>query len=203
MRLSPFTKTPLNIVSRAIEYSPAGLFRVLFSRNRPPEEIIELFSKGLTGTGIVLLGYLLAAWGWARGSDDTKKKGEELTKLSGDHLYSITTPNGSYKHDWAQPFSVPFFMGVVAEDKMEKQDEFSFETVFDASHISMPKGNKGKSQALPSSITSNKLIKVLKSLEHIKLSDMLKVVMRCGREKQMAELTLPQLYCVRKYRWEH
>lgn len=128
----PFTKTPLNIVSRAIDYSPAGLLRVLFSTRRPPEEVIEMLAKGLTGTGIVLLGYLLANWGWARGSDDKKKKGEELTKLSGDHPYSITTPKGSYKLDWAQPFSVPFFMGVVAKEKMEEQDEFSFETVFDA-----------------------------------------------------------------------
>lgn len=59
----PFTKTPVNIVKRGVEYSPVGLARGLWhmafnvkSGKMDAATAIDELAAGLTGTGIVALG---------------------------------------------------------------------------------------------------------------------------------------------------
>lgn len=108
----PFTKTPINIIKRGIQYSPVsiinGLHMMTKNKQAAAEGIDEL-AKGLTGTAIIGLGYLLA-------SDDilTGKAAEDADMKA----YNANTGNapfsvmGKFTYDWAMPFSVPLAIGV-------------------------------------------------------------------------------------------
>jgi hypothetical protein len=118
----PFSKTPSNIVMRAFEYSPAGIMKALYSgaAHKGASMVIEDLSKSLTGVGIVALGLTLASAGWAKGSSSTSNKAEAFKVKKGEQSYSIITPFGSYTIDWAQPFAVPFFIGVTMYEEFQK-----------------------------------------------------------------------------------
>jgi len=128
----PFTKTPVNISRTAIEYSPVGLAKLLFSKGKTPAEIIETLSKGLTGSGIFALGMWLNSLGWARAGKKRSKKAEALLSEAGEQQYSIITPQGSYTIDWAQPFAISFFMGVALSEGMREKDTIDYEAIMDA-----------------------------------------------------------------------
>lgn len=73
-------------------------------------------SAGITGTGIVALGYILGKSGIANGAFDDSET-DRLRKDRGEQEYSInfTTPSGkkvSYTLDWAAPIATPLFLGV-------------------------------------------------------------------------------------------
>jgi hypothetical protein len=125
----PFSKTPTNIVKRAIEYSPAGLLRLLSSKNRTPAQAIEILSQGLTGSATAGLGYLLANMGWLRSEKAASKNAEALMDTAGEQPYSFTTPIGSYTFDWAQPIAVPLFMGVSLYQSLMNQDKIDPDAV--------------------------------------------------------------------------
>jgi hypothetical protein len=125
----PFSKTPTNIVKRAVEYSPAGLLRLLSSKNRTPAQAIEILSQGLTGSAVAGLGYLLANMGWLRSEKATSRNAEALMDVAGDQPYSFTTPIGSYTFDWAQPIAVPLFMGVSLYQSLMNQDKIDPDAV--------------------------------------------------------------------------
>ena len=114
----PFTKTPINIVKRGFEYSPLGLIKSLSidlgklkSGKLTASEVIDNVSAGMTGTGVALLGALLAHLGLltgALGEDDE----DEFKKLQGDQAYSLTIDGvGSYTIDWSAPVALPLFVG--------------------------------------------------------------------------------------------
>ncbi len=130
----PFSLTPSNIVARAVEYSPLGILKALYSKTKgaTPTTVIEDLSKGMTGTGIAALGFILGASGWARGKSGTSKNVEGLLSQLGEQPYSLTTPIGSYTLDWAQPVSVPFFMGVAVYEALQKEKPTVADTVVNA-----------------------------------------------------------------------
>jgi hypothetical protein len=119
----PFTKTPANIAVSGLQYSPIGLANGLIKvlSNNNPSMAIETLSKGLTGTGLMMAGSLLASLGLARGGYD--KEDEPIMQLQGRLPNSITLPNGSYTMDWAQPLSIPFFMGVALYESLNKSKD--------------------------------------------------------------------------------
>jgi hypothetical protein len=121
----PFTKTPANIISRSIEYSPAGIFKALYdvAAKKPPSTVIEDLAKGLTGSAITALGFMLASFGWAKVERNRSAKAEGLMQEMGDQTNSIITPLGSYTFDWAQPFAVPLAMGIAAQEAMSKRKD--------------------------------------------------------------------------------
>lgn len=107
----PFTKTPINIIKRGIQYSPAGIINGL-SKIRSAEgaaAAIDEMAKGLTGTGILSLGYLLARKGVLTGKAENDKDLAEYDRNTGNSPFSIL---GKYTYDWAQPFAVPLTVGV-------------------------------------------------------------------------------------------
>jgi len=110
----PFVKTPLNIARTAIDYSPAGLIKTLFTPSvyKNPTQLIEGLSKGLTGTGVMYLGYLLHQMGFAKTELSKSRKAKELLNMSGEVPYGIDTPLGWMSFDWAQPTAIPLAMGI-------------------------------------------------------------------------------------------
>lgn len=130
----PFSKTPANLAARAFEYSPGGLMKALYSKasGKSAAVVIEDLAKGLTGSSIAGLGFLLADMGWAKSERNRSRNAEATLQQMGEQPNSITTPLGSYTFDWAQPLAVPFAMGVVLHEGLTKTDEIDMQTVIEA-----------------------------------------------------------------------
>ena len=160
----PFRTTPANILRRGIEYSPVGLIRSLTADaihlhqymqhqndtdNMPeraisPNQFIDRLCAGLTGTGIMVVGALLAGAGAvSTGLDDDD---DEFEKLRGGQEYAIN-PGKIVNHilkakifdedvtftmDWAAPMSMPFFVGAAIYEQIAKGGEVDIETVANA-----------------------------------------------------------------------
>lgn len=114
----PFVKTPLNVAKAGVEYNPVGLLKTIVYDSvklRKGEitvnKYIDNLSKGLTGTGIAVLGYALADGGIlkASGSDDDKK--EKYDEELGNQTYSIRIGDKTYSLDWLSPVGIPLFVG--------------------------------------------------------------------------------------------
>ena len=121
----PFTQTPANIVMRGIEYSPGGIIKALYDikAGKTAATVIEDLSKGLTGSAILALGFWLGSIGWAKVNRKRSDKAEALYQELGDQRYAINTPLGSYTFDWAQPFSIPFAMGIAAQEAIRDRKD--------------------------------------------------------------------------------
>ena len=131
--LVPFKKTPINVAKSGFEYSPAGLAKAIVydsvqlrKGNINVNEYIDNISKGLTGTGIALVGYALAEAGILKaGGDDDKD--EKYKQAMGEQPYSIMINGKSYSLDWLAPTGIPLFVGAelnkLMHDKTEKDGE--------------------------------------------------------------------------------
>lgn len=115
--LIPFKKTPMNVAITGYQYSPLGLMTSLTKGSVDlrkgkitANQYIDNISKGLTGTGIALLGYALTEAGIlkASGGDDVKEKFEEQ---QGKQSYSIQIGDNTYSLDWLAPAGIPLFIG--------------------------------------------------------------------------------------------
>lgn len=118
--IMPFRRTPANIVMRGIEYSPAGFGKGVWnlatkvrSGQMSASAAIDQMASGLTGTGMMLLGYTLASGIFGiklRGSgtdDDEKRRGIQDYSIE----FSIGGKDYSYTIDWAAPANLPLFVG--------------------------------------------------------------------------------------------
>lgn len=130
----PFKKTPMNVAAEGIQYSPIGLLDSLTrgSINLRKgkinvHEYIDGISKGLTGTGIALLGYALTEAGIlkASGGDDQDKNNFESAQ--GKQNYSLKVGKKTYSLDWLAPTGIPLFMGSelyqLASQKVKEKGE--------------------------------------------------------------------------------
>nr|DAX62742.1 MAG TPA: hypothetical protein [Bacteriophage sp.] len=130
----PFKKTPMNVAAEGIQYSPVGLLDSLTrgSINLRKgkinvHEYIDGISKGLTGTGIALLGYALTEAGIlkASGGDDQDKNNFESAQ--GKQNYSLKVGEKTYSLDWLAPTGIPLFMGSelyqLASQKVKEKGE--------------------------------------------------------------------------------
>lgn len=114
----PFKKTPINIVKRGIEYSPAGLGKGLYDAvdavrtgRKTAAQAIDEIAAGLTGTGILYVGYKLAENNLISGSagEDARERGFDT--LTGNQNYALTIGSKSYTLDWMAPAALPLFVG--------------------------------------------------------------------------------------------
>lgn len=113
----PFRKTPADVLVRAYEYSPAGLF---FETIRQVEktkrgkatgaDIINAIAKGTTGTILMTAGMFLGAAGILRGKEADDEQ-EYFDQLNGQQDYSIVIGDKSFTIDWAAPAVLPLFVG--------------------------------------------------------------------------------------------
>lgn len=137
--LLPFTKTPINILKRGVEYSPIGLLdavsrQALKLKNGEIDAntFIDSLSAGLTGTGIAILGLWLASAGLLKGGDDDNEKKADFDKLLGYQNYSINIGNTNYTIDWMAPSALPLFVGAAIHDEMMSKNGLSFADYYNA-----------------------------------------------------------------------
>ena len=139
----PFRKTPANILARGLEYSPLGLLKSLTidiakaskaaSADKPMlvAQAIDNAAAGLTGTGLAVLGLLLAKLGLIRGAGEKDEKEREFAELQGHQAYSMELPDGkSVTLDWLAPEALPFFIGVNLWEMTDgKKEEIGAEAI--------------------------------------------------------------------------
>lgn len=125
----PFKTTPMNIAKTAIEYSPIGLAKTITKNSYDLKngkingsQFIDNISKGLTGTAITTLGYILADMGILRASGSKEDKEEYYLQAMGYQPYSLQLGGKSYTLDWLSPAAIPLFIG--AEYSELKKDGF-------------------------------------------------------------------------------
>lgn len=123
----PFRKTPANILTTGLDYSPIGLGKgikeAMFdvkSGKCTAADAVDSIASGLTGTGIFALGAYLAAEGLlhVRAGDDDKE--EAFEKSMGKQDYAIQIGDRSYTLDWAVPAAMPLFAGAAIMESVRK-----------------------------------------------------------------------------------
>ena len=126
----PYKKTPINVAKAGLEYSPVGLARsVIYDtaqlrrKNITVNKYIDNISKGLTGTGITLLGYALAEAGILKAGGGDDKDKENYDKDRGQQTYSITIGDNTYSLDWLAPTGIPLFIGAEIHENMQQSRE--------------------------------------------------------------------------------
>ena len=134
----PFRKTPANILTTGLDYSPVGLTKgikeAMFdvkSGKCTAADAVDSIASGLTGTGILALGAYLAAEGLlhVRAGDDDKE--EAFEKATGGQDYALQIGDKSYSLDWAVPAAMPLFAGAAIMESAQKGGG-TFDAVADA-----------------------------------------------------------------------
>lgn len=129
--LFPFRKTPANILTTGLDYSPVGLAKGVKeamldvkSGKCTAADAVDSIASGLTGTGILALGAYLAAEGFfgatlhVRAGDDDKE--EAFEKSMGVQDYAIQIGDKSYTLDWMTPAAMPLFAGAAIMESVRK-----------------------------------------------------------------------------------
>lgn len=135
----PFKKTPINVLKRGIEYSPAGLLQsITIGTNQlrkgdiSANEFIDRLSAGLTGTGISLLGMLLFKSGLLVGGPGDDKKESQFRDSLGAQTYAIKLGDTTYTIDWLAPASMPLFVGAEIQHLADTFDGIDGRVVYDS-----------------------------------------------------------------------
>jgi len=124
----PFTRTPLNIAKRGMEYTPGiGLITTIADVKKAPANmkgavLIDGLSKQMTGSALALIGYALAKGGLVTSTSDDDKEGEFKTDQGSQMNYSIKIGDKSYDLSWLAPSSMPFFVGARMFEVLDKQE---------------------------------------------------------------------------------
>lgn len=128
--LMPFKKTPANILDKFIDYSPAGAFKAAghaigtagkgtFNQKK----FVDTLARSLTGTGLVVVGYLLAKNGTITGARDKNNKVEGIETALGKQNYAWNTGDTYQTYDWALPAAAPIAMGADIYNAVNKTQE--------------------------------------------------------------------------------
>lgn len=134
----PFKKTPINVLKRGIEYSPAGLLQAMTigtNQLRKGEisanEFIDRLAAGMTGTAISYLGMLLFKSGLLVGGPGDDKEAEFRDSL-GAQSYAIKLGDTTYTIDWLAPASMPLFVGAEIQNLADTFDGIDGRVVYDS-----------------------------------------------------------------------
>lgn len=127
----PFRKTPTNILTTGLDYSPIGLIKGIKeamvdvkSGKCTAADAVDSLASGLTGTGILALGAYMVAQGLfgatlhVRAGDDDKE--EAFEKSMGGQDYAIQIGDKSYTLDWMTPAAMPLFAGAAIMESVQK-----------------------------------------------------------------------------------
>ena len=103
----PFTKTPGNLVERAIEYSPFGVLKNAVQTGHEKrtgtfnqQRFVTETSRNIVGSAIFALAGSLVASGMLRGALPDDKDEAEALKNAGEHAYSIRIGDKNYSYSW-------------------------------------------------------------------------------------------------------
>ena len=123
--IMPFLKTPTNVASRMMQYSPIGLARAIIQyglwdgkrnggANFDQRKFVMNLGRGLTGTGVAIVGALLASLGVIQpGREDEEDKRLGVIRKAQGRSYSTYFKLGDWEIplDFAQPSSGPLYIG--------------------------------------------------------------------------------------------
>jgi hypothetical protein len=134
----PFKKTPINIAKTGLAYSPLGFAKSLTydlhqmkKGNIEASQVIDNLSKGVTGSALVYIGYMLAMSGLLNGGGEDDKEGKYDYQL-GEQSYSLNFGGNTYSLNWLTPVAMPLFIGANAFEMAEEGKELSFDTTSQA-----------------------------------------------------------------------
>ena len=123
--MMPFLKTPTNVASRMMQYSPIGLAWAIIQyglwdgkrnggANFDQRKFVMNLGRGLTGTGVAIVGALLASLGAIQpGREDEEDKRRGVIRKAQGRSYSTYFKLGDWEIplDFAQPSSGPLYIG--------------------------------------------------------------------------------------------
>lgn len=127
--LLTFTKTPANIAMRIADYSPAGLISAAAKHVKgqtDAAQFIDDISKGLTGTGLMVLGAQLFKAGILTGPESDDKDEAAFMRTQGFKPNAVHVGDKYYTIDWAQPAASGLMMGAAIMAELEKNPDASF-----------------------------------------------------------------------------
>lgn len=134
----PFKKTPINIAKTGLAYSPLGFAKSLTydlhqmkKGNIEASQVIDNLAKGVTGSALVYIGYMLAMSGLLNGGGEDDKEGKYDYQL-GEQSYSLNFGGSTYSLNWLTPVAMPLFIGANAFEMLEEDKELSFDTTSEA-----------------------------------------------------------------------
>lgn len=139
----PFKKTPINIVKTGVSYSPlqfaksftTDLYKVK-KGTMSASQYIDNLTKGLTGTGILGVGALMADRGLITASQDSDTK--NFDNMQGKQAYALNIGDKTYTLDWATPAVLPLFVGAEVYNVLQSEG-YSLDDFMNAlSSISQP-----------------------------------------------------------------
>lgn len=129
----PFLQAPGNIAARMIDYSPIkatkGIGDIIAGATKNNVEQvskgIEEAAKGLTGSGLILLGMRLRDAGILTGTYSEDKDQKAFEKQTGFKEFALHIGDKYFTYDWAQPFAEPMIIGTLLADAINKSDEYN------------------------------------------------------------------------------
>lgn len=104
----PFTQTPANIFDKVLEYMPVinigKMTKAAYGFKKGTvgqKELVDIFGRAFTGTGIAVLGYAMAANGMLTGNlYGSDKKLYKAQSEAGVKSYAIKIGDSYYTYDW-------------------------------------------------------------------------------------------------------
>ena len=128
----PFVQAPGNIAARMIDYSPVkatkGIIDIISGAAKNDVKAvtkgIEEAAKGLTGSGLILLGIGLRNSGLITGTYSEDKDQKAFEKQNGFKEFALHIGDKYFTYDWAQPFSEELILGTLLADAIDKSDQF-------------------------------------------------------------------------------
>jgi hypothetical protein len=158
--LIKYTTVPGNLISRSVEYTPAGLLKILsiakdanLSGAMKQSEIAMTIGRAITGTSMIAAGVALHRNGLILSEDkDRSKNAQELDRAEGLGNYKVNVsaierlldggdakPKAGdflYSYNWIEPLGVQLAIGAEIDKQMQKQGTVS-EIAFNAGNAAM------------------------------------------------------------------
>ena len=139
----PFRKTPMNIAKRMFQYSPYGLAKTLLvdglyeakvGNNFNQRKFVMGVGRGLTGTGMMVAGYILGAAGLlgsGRGDEEDDKLRAMRTALGEPYSMYLKAGDMNIEIEWGLPSTAGLVIGAklaelvkdaIADGKFDEND---------------------------------------------------------------------------------
>lgn len=132
----PFTKTPANLVTQAIDYSPLGFVHAAMQNaaraktGKSAAEAINTLAKATTGSlEMLAAGLLLGATG-AMTTSMSSGKAKSIDELEGKSRFSINMFGHNISIDWLQPTAFPIIAGAAVGNAIANEDSTVIDTLF-------------------------------------------------------------------------
>lgn len=134
----PFKKTPINIAKTGLAYSPLSFGKTLLydipqmkKGNMEASQVVDNLAKGVTGSALVYIGYLLAMSGFLSGGGEDDKESKYDYQL-GEQYYSLNIDGNTYTLNWLSPVAMPLFVGANFHEAFNEDKEFTWDTTLDS-----------------------------------------------------------------------